>query len=120
MTLHTDIHAANRMNPNDFSSLDLSSTATNSSKISIISLSTYTVWIGTKCSTNIHVPCRMNLNDFGDPLTFHLAPPSGQNMNCSNILVLDHMPTSNGEHSKHYLPNISMLALIVVTLACQC
>ena len=29
--------------------------------------------------TDIHDPPRMNPNDFGDPLTFHLAPPSGQN-----------------------------------------
>ncbi len=30
-----------------------------------------------------YVPHRMNCNDFGEPLTFHLVPPSGQNV--SNI-----------------------------------
>ncbi len=28
-------------------------------------------------------------NEFGDPLTFHLAPSLGQSFNLSNILVYD-------------------------------
>lgn len=30
-----------------------------------------------KYGIDIHVPIWMNLNNFGDPLTSHLAPPSG-------------------------------------------
>ncbi len=29
-----------------------------------------------KFATDIHVPLRVNHNNFGDPLTFHLAPSS--------------------------------------------
>ncbi len=28
-----------------------------------------------KFGSDIHVPLRMNCNNFGDPSTFHLAPP---------------------------------------------
>ncbi len=31
-----------------------------------------------KFATHIHVPLRMSCNNFGDPLTFHLLPSSGQ------------------------------------------
>lgn len=34
-------------------------------------------WIAMKCCTDIRGPQRMNPNVFGDPLTFHLAPPLG-------------------------------------------
>lgn len=34
--------------------------------------------------THIHVPLRMKSNNFGDPLTFHSAPSSGENVNLSN------------------------------------
>ncbi len=33
-------------------------------------------WIVMKCGSDIHVPLRLNCNDFGDPLTFHLVPSS--------------------------------------------
>ncbi len=33
-----------------------------------------------KPSADSHVPQRMNCNGFGDPLTFHLVPSSGQNV----------------------------------------
>ncbi len=42
-----------------------------------------------KFSTDIHVPVRMNCNQFADPLTFHTAPSSGQNLSSSNTLVHD-------------------------------
>ncbi len=32
-----------------------------------------------KTYTAIHGTQRMNFTDFGNPLTFHLAPPAGQN-----------------------------------------
>ncbi len=35
-------------------------------------------WIGTKFGVDIHGSQTMTPNDFGDPLTFHLAPPSSQ------------------------------------------
>lgn len=31
-----------------------------------------------KFGTDIHISLSMNFNHFGDPLTFHLAPSSGQ------------------------------------------
>ncbi len=40
-----------------------------------------------KFDTDIHVSLRMNSNNFGAPVTFHVAPPSGQNVNLSNTLV---------------------------------
>lgn len=35
---------------------------------------------------HFHAPLRINCNNFGDCLTFHLAPSSGQNFNLSNTL----------------------------------
>ncbi len=46
-----------------------------------------------KISTDVHVPLRMKCNDFGDPLTFYLAPSSGQHVHVSNTLVYDQIPT---------------------------
>ncbi len=40
-----------------------------------------------KFCSGIHGAQRMNPDDFGDPLTFPLAPPSGQKLNLSNTLV---------------------------------
>ncbi len=37
-------------------------------------------WIAMGICTGIHDPQRMNPNDFGDPLTFPLAPPQGSNL----------------------------------------
>ena len=37
----------------------------------------------------IHVPLRMNCKNFGDPLTFHRVPSSGQHFNVSSTLVYD-------------------------------
>ncbi len=50
-------------------------------------VSTTTEWIA-KFGTDIHVPLRMNCMNFNGPLTFHLAPSSGQNFNLSNAFVL--------------------------------
>ncbi len=36
--------------------------------------------------SEIHVPLRMNCNNFGDSMTFNLAPSSGQSFNVSNTL----------------------------------
>ncbi len=33
-------------------------------------------WIVMKCGSDVHVPLKMNCKNFGDPLTFHLAPQS--------------------------------------------
>lgn len=44
-------------------------------------------WIIMKFDTDIHVPLRMNINKFCDPLTFDLTPSSGQNL--SNTLFYD-------------------------------
>ncbi len=51
-------------------------------------ISTIIGQIAIKFGTNIHVPLRMNSNNFGDTLTFHLAPPAGQNLNLSNTYLL--------------------------------
>ncbi len=48
-----------------------------------------------KLGSDIHIPIRMNCNNFGRPLNFHLAPPSGQNIDVSllyNSLVYDQIP----------------------------
>ncbi len=45
-----------------------------------------------KCGSDVHVPLRMNCKNFGDPLTFHLAPSSGQHVNVSNTLLYDQTP----------------------------
>ncbi len=45
-----------------------------------------------KFGTDIHRAQKVNPNDFGDPLTFHLAPSSGQNFSLSNTLVCDQKP----------------------------
>ncbi len=37
-----------------------------------------------KFGTDGHGTQRMNLNDFGVPLTFHLAPPAGQRFHLSS------------------------------------
>ncbi len=42
--------------------------------------------------SDFHVSLRMNCNNFGDPLTFHLAPSSRQNFNLSSALVYDQIP----------------------------
>ncbi len=42
-----------------------------------------------KYGSDIHVLLRMTCKNFGDPLTFHLAPSSGQHVNVSNALVYD-------------------------------
>ncbi len=39
-----------------------------------------------KCCTDIHGQQRMSLADFGDSPTFHLAKPSGQNLNVVHYL----------------------------------
>ncbi len=41
-------------------------------------------WIAIKSGTEIHVAWKMNSNNFGDPLTSHLAPPAGQNFHLSS------------------------------------
>ncbi len=43
-----------------------------------------------KFGADIHVPPRINCDNFGVPLTFHLAPSSGQNL--SPTLVYDQIP----------------------------
>ncbi len=43
-------------------------------------------------AADIHVSLRMNYNDLRDPLTFHMAPSSGQNLNSSNTLIYDQIP----------------------------
>lgn len=44
-------------------------------------ISTNMGWSMVNFGADIHVPIRMNCNTFSDPLTFQLAPPSGQDFN---------------------------------------
>lgn len=37
---------------------------------------------------DIHVPNKMNCNDFGEPLTFELRPPSGKSNDTPAAIVL--------------------------------
>ncbi len=48
-------------------------------------------WIAVKFGTHVHASLRINCNNFGDPLTFNLAPSSGQNFNLCNTLVYDEL-----------------------------
>ncbi len=40
----------------------------------------------------VHVSFRMNCKNFDDPLTFPLAPSSGQHVDVSNTLVYEQIP----------------------------
>ncbi len=40
-----------------------------------LNISAITGWIAVKVCTDIHNAQMINHNNFGDPLTFHLAPP---------------------------------------------
>lgn len=40
-----------------------------------------------KFGTSIHVDLRMSCNDFSDALTFHLLPPSSQNLFYKQMLA---------------------------------
>lgn len=44
-------------------------------------------WIVMKCGSDIHVPLRLNCNNFSDPLTFHRALYASHNLNWSNRLL---------------------------------
>ncbi len=57
----------------------------------VIEISWTTGGIAIKFGADIHGPQRMNCNNF-DPLTFRLAPSSGQKINLSNILAYDQKP----------------------------
>ncbi len=46
-------------------------------------ISTTIGWIVIKFCTDVHGSQRMNPTDFGDPLTFSLAPPAGQSFHLS-------------------------------------
>ncbi len=46
--------------------------------------------IGAKFGTDIYIPLRLNCKNFGHPLTFCLAPPSGQSL--SNTFIYDQIP----------------------------
>ncbi len=48
-----------------------------------INMSTIIGWIVMKFQTNTQAPLKMNPTDFGDHLTFPLAPPAGQNLSFS-------------------------------------
>lgn len=79
MKFGTDIHALQKMNPNDFGSSYFSCRATIRLKFLFFILTT----IGLIASTfgiNLHVPVKINFNNFGDPLTFPLSS-TGQNLN---------------------------------------
>ncbi len=45
-----------------------------------------------KFGPNVHGALKMKCDHFGDRLTFHLAPPSGQNVILYNTLVYDQVP----------------------------
>ncbi len=56
-------------------------------------------WFLVKCLDNLWVDCHeiwfTRLWTFGDPSTFHPAPPSRQHFNLSNTLVYDQIPAKN-------------------------
>ncbi len=57
-------------------------------------------WIAMKFGTHIRVPLRMKCSNFGDPSTFHLAPPLCQNFHLPDCVVY----LQNEQHS--YQPQL--------------
>ena len=55
-------------------------------------MSTTLELIAIKSGTDIHVSLRIINTNFGDPLTFHQAPPSGPNLNVSSTFVYNKIP----------------------------
>lgn len=47
--------------------------------------------------SNFKGQCRINSNNFGDPLTFNLAPPSHQNITMPNSLIYDQLPAKTDD-----------------------
>lgn len=73
LTIVTDGYGPERMNPTNLG--DFSSSSSSIRFVSTI------VWI-VKCQSGsdvpVHGPPRINCNSFGDSITFHLVPASGQ------------------------------------------
>ncbi len=63
-----------------------------------------------KLCTDIHSPLWLNPHDFGDCLTFHLAPSSGQICNLFNTLVFDQIPAK-----LMTLPSASAVLLVLIS-----
>ncbi len=45
-------------------------------------------WIAMKFGSGIHAPLRINCDHFDDPLTFRLAPSSGQDFTLTNDIPI--------------------------------
>lgn len=88
MIFCTTIHASQRMNLTDGGD-PLTDTATIRVYICGFDLNVSTVigWIVLKFGTHIQAPLRMKCSNFGDPLTFHVPPPSDQNLHLPDTLV---------------------------------
>ncbi len=72
MAFGTDIHGAQRMNPNgDYPDFYLRHHQVNVFLYSVKYLNLSTQWICMKFCTDILNTHRMYPNDFGDPMTFH-------------------------------------------------
>lgn len=59
-------------------------------------------WIATQFGADIPGPLGMNLNNFGNPLTFHVASPAGQDVLLSNFLLHEKV----SESTKHDTQNV--------------
>lgn len=64
-------------------------------------------WISMTFSTDVYVSPRINGNNFGDPLTFHLASSTGGHVS-TTTLVYDQIPPNTIE-------DITMVFLVVTT-----
>ncbi len=93
MDFCTDIHGAQKMNPNDFGDPMNFPLAPWCGCFDWNVLTTFG-WISIK-STHIHGSLRMNSNNFDDPLTFYLAWSSVQKPNLSNTFgKINNIPIS--------------------------
>lgn len=82
-TIFTDIHGSQMMCHIDF--------LCHHEFVVFSDMSQWQWWNAMKCGTHIHVPCRMNWNNFYHFLAFPLAPSSGSVFNLSNTLVYAHI-----------------------------
>ncbi len=102
---------------NNIWSLDSSATI----RLTFVALTKTNIrWIAIKFGTDIQVPLRMNCNHFDEPLTFHIAPSSGQNFNLSNTLVYHQIPAKLMLLNRAPVKHPHVIIFIVSILACRC
>lgn len=78
-------------------------------------------WNGIKFITYIHVLQRINSNDFGDPLIFHLASTVGRNFYLTNVNVICWHPFDwSLDWFTHNLVQTFTVSLGWIVITCDC